>query len=131
MKKISPYHWLAVLLAACFTLATLFVPRAGWWNNAPDAAHWRGDSGSENAFKMLLGEGRKLFANECFTMADVYFHSGFYPSIFDQQERTFKTPHMAEMEGWTTRIRTRIIAENPKIGLIAWAAILFPIVIPT
>jgi tetratricopeptide (TPR) repeat protein len=86
MKKVSPYCWLALLLAACFTLATLFVPRAGWWNNAPDAAHWSGNSGTENAFKMLLGEGRKLFANECFVMADVYFHSGFYPSVFDQQE---------------------------------------------
>ena len=86
MKKVSPGYWLALLLAACFTLATLFVPRAGWWNNAPDAAHWNGQSASDNAFRMLLGDGRKLFANEFFTMADVYFHSGYYPSMFDAHE---------------------------------------------
>ena len=33
---------------------------------------------------MMFGDGRKLFANQFFTMADVYFHSGYYPSVFDQ-----------------------------------------------
>jgi len=32
----------------------------------------------------VFGEGRKLFAEQSFTMADVYFHSGYYPSVFDQ-----------------------------------------------
>jgi tetratricopeptide (TPR) repeat protein len=31
----------------------------------------------------LLGDSRRLFANHFFTMADAYFHSGFYPGIFD------------------------------------------------
>jgi len=85
MRKISPTWWLALLLAVCFTLATLFVPRAAWWNNVPRAADWNtGRSRSENVFKLLLGEGRRVFANESFVMADVYFHSGYYPSIFDQ-----------------------------------------------
>ncbi|MGH7952608.1 MAG: tetratricopeptide repeat protein [Limisphaerales bacterium] len=86
MKNVSPYYWLALLLAACFTLATLFVSRVGWWNNAPRAKDWNGNAASGNAFKMLLGEGRKLFANEFYTMADVYFHSGYYPSMFDEHE---------------------------------------------
>jgi tetratricopeptide (TPR) repeat protein len=77
MKRISPYSSLAVLLMGCFTLATLFVPRAKDWN---------GEGQSDNVFKLLFGEGRRLFANEFFIMGDVYFHSGFYPSIFDQQE---------------------------------------------
>jgi tetratricopeptide (TPR) repeat protein len=78
MKKVSPY-WLLILLATmCFTLATLFVPRA---------ANWNGQSQSDNVFKLLLGEGRKLFANQLFIMGDVYFHSGYYPSIFDRQEQ--------------------------------------------
>jgi tetratricopeptide (TPR) repeat protein len=77
MKQVSPY-WLLVLLATmCFTLATLFVPRA---------ANWNGNLGSENALKLLLGDGRKLFANEFFVMGDVYFHSGYYPSMFDRHD---------------------------------------------
>lgn len=77
MKKVSSYVMVLLLLAICFTLATLFVPRA---------MNWNGGSQSDNVFKLLLGEGRKLFANELFVMGDVYFHSGYYPSMFDRQE---------------------------------------------
>jgi len=75
MKRIPPAWLLALLLTACFTLATLFVPRAASWN---------GQSQSDNVFKLLFGEGRRLFGNEMFIMADAYFHSGYYPSIFDR-----------------------------------------------
>jgi tetratricopeptide (TPR) repeat protein len=34
----------------------------------------------------MFGEGRRLFANHFFEQADVYFHSGYYPSIFDRRE---------------------------------------------
>lgn len=78
MKRVSPVSWVLILLAAGFTLATVLVPRAADWNGAAQ---------SENVFKLLFGEGRKLFANQCFVMADVYFHSGYYPSIFDRQEQ--------------------------------------------
>jgi tetratricopeptide (TPR) repeat protein len=77
MKKVSPGVFTILLMAAGFTLATLFVPRAVRWNSR---------SSSDNAFQLVLGEGRKLFANQFFTMGDVYFHNGFYPSIFDQHE---------------------------------------------
>lgn len=88
MKKVSPYWFLALLVTMCFTLATLFVPRAAWWNAVPRAADWnKGTSQSDNVFKLLLGEGRKLFANQLFIMGDVYFHSGYYPSIFDRQDQ--------------------------------------------
>jgi tetratricopeptide (TPR) repeat protein len=46
----------------------------------------------------LLGDGRRLFSNHFFTKADVYFHSGYYPSIFDNRE-AFQTAHMAEDAG--------------------------------
>lgn len=39
---------------------------------------------SDNVFKVLFGEGRRMFANHFAVKADVYMHSGFYPSIFDQ-----------------------------------------------
>lgn len=84
MKRPSPGWWLALLLALCFTLSTLFVPRAVWWNDVPNAAYANtGQAQSENVFKLLLGEGRRMFSNEMYDMADAYFHSGYYPSIFD------------------------------------------------
>ena len=87
MKRISPYWLLALLLMLCVTLATVFVARAAWWNEVPTAADWnKGQSAADNVFKLLLGEGRRLFGNEMFVMADAYFHSGYYPSIFDRQE---------------------------------------------
>jgi len=85
MKAPSPWWLLALLLTLCVTLATVFVSRAAWWNNVPTAADWNnGQSASDNVFKLLLGEGRRLFGNEMFVMADSYFHSGYYPSIFDK-----------------------------------------------
>lgn len=75
--KISPFSWLLILAALAFTLAaTLVTPAEKWSHRAK----------SDNVFGMLLGDGRKLFASQFFTMADVYFHSGYYPSIFDKKE---------------------------------------------
>lgn len=75
--KFSPITLLVGLLALAFTLATSLV----------SASEKRSQSkNSDNLFAMLFGDGRKLFANHFFTMADVYFHSGYYPSIFDKKE---------------------------------------------
>ena len=73
--KFSPLLTLVALLALAFTLATGLASRAD---------HWSRQDKSGNLFGMLFGDGRKLFANQFFTMADVYFHSGYYPSIFDR-----------------------------------------------
>lgn len=75
--KASPYWISALLLTICFTLAVTLELR----NSNP-----AGRSQSNNAFKLLFGEGQRLFANEFYVMGDVYFHSGYYPSIFDKQE---------------------------------------------
>lgn len=53
---------------------------------------------SNNVFVLLLGDSSRVFANEFFVEADVYYHSGFYPTIFDNNA-PFKTPHMAEDTG--------------------------------
>jgi tetratricopeptide (TPR) repeat protein len=79
--KASPYLTLALMLTACFTLATGLEPRAAAWSNRAK---------SNNVFNELFGEGRRLFANQFFTMADVYFHSGYYPSIFDLRDEGTK-----------------------------------------
>jgi len=75
--RISPFSWLLILVALAFALAATLVTRAENWSRRAK---------SDNVFGMMLGDGRKLFANQFFTMADVYFHSGYYPSIFDKKE---------------------------------------------
>lgn len=73
--KISPLLTLTALLALAFALATGLASLAGGWSQRTK---------SNNVFGMMFGDGRKLFANHFFTMADIYFHSGYYPSIFDK-----------------------------------------------
>jgi tetratricopeptide (TPR) repeat protein len=89
--KASPYLVLALMLAVCFTLASSLEPNAALWSNRAK---------SNNVFSLLFGDGRRMFANEFFTMADVYFHSGYYPSIFDLREEGTKEI-VAESHGHT------------------------------
>jgi tetratricopeptide (TPR) repeat protein len=77
MKKASPVWILLLLLVFCFCLSTHLQPQALAWSQTER---------SQGALGLLFGDGRKLFANQFFTMADVYFHSGYYPSIFDKSD---------------------------------------------
>ena len=90
MKKFAPYLALLLLLAACFSLATVLQERVSSWSK-------RGESG--NVLRVLLGDGRRLFANHFFVQADVSFHSGYYPSIFDQARAPKDTSHLTAKEG--------------------------------
>jgi tetratricopeptide (TPR) repeat protein len=90
--KASPYWILALLLTLCFTLASGLQPRAAAWSR---------HSQSDNVFSVLFGDGRRLFANQFFTMADVYFHSGYYPSIFDLRNEDGPKEIVAESHGHT------------------------------
>ncbi len=72
--KISPPLSLVALLVLAFTLAVGLAPEAAAWSQRDKAG---------NVLGMMFGDGRKLLANQFFTMADVYFHSGYYPTIFD------------------------------------------------
>ncbi len=47
---------------------------------------------------LLLGDSSRIFANNFFTKADAYYHSGYYPTIFDNKA-AFLTPHIAEDTG--------------------------------
>lgn len=71
-----PVLILALLASICFTLATWIQPRSLDWRGARAQA--------DTMMKALLGDGRRMFANHFFIKADVYLHSGYYPSIFDQ-----------------------------------------------
>src|SRR6266566_1322763 len=89
MTRPAPYLILLLLLAACLSLATLLQPRASNWNQ-------RGPSA--NALQVLLGDGRRIFANHFFVKADIYFHSGYYPSIFDRNQAPKDAHHMTGEE---------------------------------
>jgi hypothetical protein len=54
---------------------------------------------SDSVLKVLLGDGRRIFANQAFVQADVYFHSGYYPSVFDQKQAPTNSSHMTAAEG--------------------------------
>jgi len=55
-------------------------------------------AGDDDPVARWLGDSRKMFAMSFYTKADVYFHSGYYPTIFDNNA-PFKTAHMAEDSG--------------------------------
>lgn len=67
----------ALFVVGAFTLATVLEP---YWSAQPRQQ-------AKSAMELALGDGRRLFANHFFTKADVYFHNGYYPSIFDQAAR--------------------------------------------
>jgi tetratricopeptide (TPR) repeat protein len=81
------------LLTGVFTLGTALQTRM---------LHWSGRSASDSVLKILLGDSRRIFANHFFVQADVSFHSGFYPSIFDQaraaEEKDSDVSHPGENE---------------------------------
>lgn len=52
-----------------------------------------GRNKSANVLNMLIGDSRAMFANHFFARADAYFHSGYYPSIFDSR-KTEEASHM-------------------------------------
>jgi tetratricopeptide (TPR) repeat protein len=81
---------LLLLLSAVFSLVTVLQPRALAWSQ---------QGGSGNVLKVFLGEGRRLFANQFFVQADISFHSGYYPSIFDLAQAPKGSRHMTSQEG--------------------------------
>lgn len=84
--KALPYLVLALLVTVCFTVATTTQPLALNWSKRAQA---------DSMLKVLLGDGRRMFANHFYTQADVAFHSGYYPSIFDSRDKPTASP----MEG--------------------------------
>lgn len=84
MKTFRPSYLILLLLCSAFTLATLLQARVDRWSSR--------DKGS--ILQVLFGDGRRLFANHFFTKADVYFHSGYYPSIFDKAAKPKDSKHM-------------------------------------
>ena len=60
---------------------------------------WPGNRAeSFNPLNVFIGEGQRMFAGHFYRKADVYFHSGYYPTIYDNRGGV-QTPHIAEDSG--------------------------------
>lgn len=84
---------LIALVVFCFGVAADLQPRFQAFENVQHE--------SNNFFILLLGDSSRMFANSAFVEADAYYHSGYYPTIFDNNQ-AFKTPHLAEDTGAVT-----------------------------
>lgn len=73
---VRPRFILPLLLAICFSLAAWLQPRR--------EARLNQGVRTDSVLAGLLGDGRQIIADIFYVQADVYFHSGYYPSIFDQ-----------------------------------------------
>jgi len=80
---------LLALLALCFSLATVLQPKVMAWEKRNQ---------DDNVLKLLLGDTRRVLANHFFVKADIYFHSSYYPSIFDRGSAPVDTRHMSGQE---------------------------------
>jgi tetratricopeptide (TPR) repeat protein len=83
---------LLLLLTASFALATVLQGRVDEWIQPADAS-------GAGLLQTVLGDSRRIFANHFFEKADVYFHSGYYPSVFDTSQAPKDTQHMTSKEG--------------------------------
>jgi len=82
---------IALLLVLAFCLAAYVGPQL-------EARLVANGAGGDDPVARWLGDSRKLFAMSFYTKADAYFHSGYYPTIYDNNA-PFKTAHMAEDSG--------------------------------
>lgn len=67
---------LVLLLECCFCLAA--------WLEPIHASKVNANEHTDSVLGSLLGDGRKFVADYFAVQADVYFHSGYYPSVFDE-----------------------------------------------
>jgi len=87
VRRCTPYLVLALLAVLCFSLATNLQPQAATWSQR----------GQDSVIKVLLGHSQQVIAGLLYRRADIYFHSGYYPTIFDSAEPP-KENHMAGHE---------------------------------
>ena len=79
---------IGLLLVLAFALAAKLGPLV-------EARLTANGEADDNPLATWLGTSRRMFANSFFIKADAYFHSGYYPTIYDNNA-PFKTPHIGE-----------------------------------
>jgi len=83
----APLLGLALLASVAFSLASCLEP---WFHS------WKGSrTRSDSLLQTALGDGRRLFASHFYAKADAYFHNGYYPTVFDNNDG-FDKAHIAE-----------------------------------
>jgi hypothetical protein len=90
--RLDPGRVELLVALLCFTLAFGLAARVGPQVEARLAANGVTD---DNPVARWLGDSRQMFANSFFVKADAYYHSGYYPTIYDDNT-PFKTPHIGE-----------------------------------
>jgi hypothetical protein len=112
MASPRTYLWLlAALLVVCFGTAARLEPQFQFMRLGDDRKQWVMDLHTDAAVKPLrlsratgdffnvaLGDSRRMFANSFYVKADEYYHSGYYPTVFDDNT-AFQTTHMAADTG--------------------------------
>src|SRR6266571_1875005 len=92
---------LPLLASAAVSLSTWLQP---WFQ------HWSGNrSKSSDILSVALGDSRRLFAKHFYVKADAYFHSGYYPTIFDTHEKSGKLHIAGEQSGHEEKEVTQFI----------------------
>src|SRR5271157_739152 len=100
---------LIALLVSCFGMAAHLQPQFQFMHLNGDHQKWIVDwdaqlhpvtlsRASGDIFNVVLGDSRRMFANSFYVKADEYYHSGYYPTMFDDNA-AFQTAHMAEDTG--------------------------------
>src|SRR5437870_10657589 len=75
-----------LLLTLAFSLSAWLEPRFQAWAGSR--------AKSSDVLSVALGDSRRLFARHFYVKADAYFHSGYYPTIYDTHPPARET-HMA------------------------------------
>src|SRR5258706_14216716 len=87
----TPWMFIAFLATAGLALSTHLLP---WFQG------WSGSrTKSADILTVVLGDSRKLFAQHFYVKADAYFHSGYYPTIFDHRDQNAKLHIAATQSG--------------------------------
>jgi tetratricopeptide (TPR) repeat protein len=108
----SPRTYLLLLIAllvACFGAATRLQPQFQFMRISDNQKSWIVDLNPDphvrhlsrvngDIFNVVLGDSRRMFANSFYLKADKYYHSGYYPTMFDDKA-AFQTTHMAADTG--------------------------------
>ncbi len=79
----------------------------------PWFANWAGNRArSADLLTTALGDSRRLFATHFYAKADAYFHSGYYPSIYDAHP----DPEQAHMAAASGAVEERHESESDFLG---------------
>jgi len=100
---------MVALLVCCFAMAAHLQPQFEFMRLNDNQKAWTLDGHGQSKpiclsrengdiFQVALGDSRRMFANSFYVKADEYYHSGYYPSMFDDNA-AFKTAHMAADTG--------------------------------